>query len=217
MEGRITNRSLLQRASNFLGLEGVKQFPAHLDLSDIKVTYDISRISIPAITDGQEAGVSVAGQPSFDRNIAASALQGAVNGPFVATDNLETWVLASSLELVFDVAGAAAFNSKEVNIKLKYNLFSGSTAVEVYDIRFRVDTAIRRYFFTAAGGGYFFPNTTSNPMELGGGFKGWVPPGAYLSWFGNSIDGTNFPAVTQVNVKRITAQLPLGQSLNRWI
>jgi len=42
VDGRLLNRALLQRAANHVNVEGVRRFPAVLDLSDIKVVLSLN-------------------------------------------------------------------------------------------------------------------------------------------------------------------------------
>lgn len=115
-EGRVLNRELLAAAAAFLGqLEGVRQFPAVLDTTDIKVVLDLSRFDGLATPN---AGMGVAyniGQadmsavsPEFVATIIGdgAGLQGAP-GVSWRVDHLD-------LEITFDAAGRTAMVDKQM-------------------------------------------------------------------------------------------------------
>jgi len=131
-EGRILNRSLIQRVADLLNLEGVKRFPAHFDLDTVKATVDIGPFlnggggpvatALPNAGYGNylamEDSVDVGGDSEIEADIVGDG-DGLIENNWPRTPGYAYQFDSIHCELEFDAAGATAFNGTELNLQLQ--------------------------------------------------------------------------------------------------
>jgi len=210
-DGQIGSRGLLKSLATMLGMEGVNQAPAQLNRDQVQVTTDLlaGGFNGYSMVTGLESSAAVDGVPSFDRFI-AKPIGAALNGPAMATDEVESRVMATRMDLRFDAAGLAAFAGKEILVFLKYNLRQGQPVQPIMVVRFSVDAAILVYTFSPFGAWNGRVGVSATFIHTLSPWNGWIPAGTLCSWFGSSVDGTNFPANTVVTTSHFSCQVPRG-------
>lgn len=132
--GRIINRALLQVVSRFLNIEGIEQFPAKLDLSDIKAVIDIGRFANPLATvTPPEVGTPAfmggsvtlgAGWSLYFINLIAAAPFNVLD-PVPITGGLAARVDCIDFEITFTNAAAVAMANRSMFLNLVFQDLAG--------------------------------------------------------------------------------------------
>jgi len=208
-DGRIGNRALLQAIADALQVEGVRRAPGQLNTDVVNVVYDIAGGGgggMPGrrIISGQNTGNSVAGliAPDFrvlgDPNVSVSPLKDNV-ATLPATDTYETRVLALSMFLNFDAAGALAFNGKGVNVyvSLLRQGVAPDAMIVAKNPQWTIATGETQYWWALDNASW----------------TGYVPPELDLWVTIESNDGTAFPANTVWDIYTHMIQQPYWNQL----
>lgn len=131
-EGRILNRSLLQKIADLLNLEGTKRFPAHLDLDTVKATVDIGGFlnggggpvatALPNAGYGNylamEDAVEVDGDSEIEADIIGDG-DGLIENNWPRTPGYAYRLDSIHIEVEFNAAGAITFNGTEMTLRLQ--------------------------------------------------------------------------------------------------
>jgi len=225
--GRILNRAVLARLSNALGIEGVKQFPAVLDMSDIKATLNISPdlMAVPPMASVFSNRLNNSGNfpagATFDVGVnligasaVASFLPPTTGGNIPNASGSESRVLGISVGVGYVAAGAAADAALGgvnliVLIALK-NLATNVLSFIVID-EFAVVENVPPYSFSwVFPQGSRFKNAGAQlQTREGGGWDGYVPPNHDCFLVLSRTPGTGFfPNLTSMDTTFIVAQRP---------
>lgn len=109
MQGRIQNRGLIKAAANDLNVEGVKRFPAVLDLGDVKAVYVLGgRMGQDMCSLAKFngiAGESIAGLGAYSVPIIGGSF---VNPLFGAELTGDAEIAQFSIQVTYDSAGSSA-------------------------------------------------------------------------------------------------------------
>lgn len=138
MEGRIQNRTLLQKVADILNIEGTKRFPAVLDLNDVKAVYDISQAQVTASPGGGEGEyvympgetVSLFSLGSKEYELIWPSVQSPDNS-FALESGFAYRVESLHAELFMTTAGAAAMAGVQLCLRLKIQAY-GSDGAHIY-------------------------------------------------------------------------------------
>jgi len=213
MEGRIQNRALIQQAANVLNVEGVKRFPAVLDLGDIKATFNISQPLVAEPNSGQ--GQMVCGESGTTSVDGA----GEVTQPLILVGDPAGFclpygsayrVMSIFTEVAFNAAGALALNGKVLRHRVQWRITNGDPGlrVPIYEFASLVQTLKLVYMFGMRGS--FSTDDIGGASSWGGEVPnqlGLVDGVSNLSsnWGLEVVhaiqDGTVFPAATTILTK----------------
>jgi len=132
--GRIQNRTLIQRAADVLNVEGVKRFPAILDLGDIKAVYVLGgeSASAPSFSLGKtyNGNDSLDGLATLSQYITARSSD--AQSPLYVNDDYALDLVGLQLEINFDAAGAALNNGRQMSLILAR--FQNYTSIDMNEI-----------------------------------------------------------------------------------
>ena len=226
--GRIQNRALLQAASRLLNIEGVKQFPAELDLGDIKAVFDVGSFMAgnavapiaPTFTIKENhsgnfpANTLSCGVNLIGSRAAATINPASVGGDVAASVGVESRILSISANVGYVAAGAAADAAAGAKLIAMVILDSGvagaALAFPIQD-QWMVVENVSPYGFT-----WTFPHgktmvAAAQSSQTGTQqiWDGHVPPG-WSCWFQLTRQGGVgfFPALTSLDTYFHVAQRP---------
>lgn len=195
MEGRILNRSLLQKVADMLNLEGVKRFPSSLDLSDIKAVVDISKLAqagSPLASSFYprhdivpiDVNIGIVGFNVVGSSAATFASQVSTELGISAIPEYESRLMHAQINVSYAAAGAAADAAAGVYLMAVVTLVNptGQFVIALQEVFSFVDgTSPYGYSWTypQGSGAAFDPSAAGNVINesSAGKWDGYIPPG----------------------------------------
>lgn len=217
IQGSIGNSRLLQLVAGLLGMDGIRRFPADLDINGtVKPVIDLGRYTdlydLLAVSFGS---TSIAGLLIDGFTITGNAITtvGTLGGPLITgpdSQNREYKVVASYMLIAYDGAGAAADAGRRIGAWHTLTAAGLSGTHQAEQMEYIVEAARTDYEF-------FYPQgvrqqaAAVNANRSGPGWDGRVPCGAQLSRIAYRQAGAGFfPANTTINGSMLLMARPAG-------
>lgn len=203
--GRIQNRTLLQRAGDDLNVEGVKRAPAHLNLEQVLMTYELGR-SQPAELFSLQQNLtfqSLAGASAVNQGLVGTPTL--LSGAMIVNPDFDCWLAGIEVTVTYNAGGALADHGIDLMLGLRRYASQGGASTPFRGLFLQkwaevVSSVLSYPFFYGTQNAYSVgvPSPAFNLTPTMA--NNYIPAGDGLALEIARSAGGTFPAGTQVNI-----------------